>query len=422
MFFNILYLTFLVLASPFYLVSIIRRDKHRIGLAQKLGLSSPQLKPGKRIWLHAVSVGEVLLCRPLVTKLRAERPELNIIISVTTATGYRMAQRHFAEHEIIFYPFDFSWAVKRMLKVVQPEMILLVELELWPNFIRAAKKRNIPVAVINGRLTERSCRGFQRAKRVLAPMFAGVAHYWMQTDLYAERLRKLGIPESKIMNLGSMKYDCLDFEPKSERIQTLIDGLGSFAKRPVIVAGSTHNPEEQYLLDALGALIRGKKVNLIIVPRHPERYDEVEELIKAAGLTAQRKTALDGGQNYCDGAVVMLDTMGELAQVYGIADAVYIGGTLIEHGGQNLMEPAALGKAIICGPSVYNFQETYDLLKKAGATIDIPDAQGLIDECTTKLLQRDLAEIGRRGIEVMRAQAGSTDKHYKQILKALDEA
>ncbi len=422
MIFNLVYLIFLLISAPYFIISIIRRDKHRIGLLQKFSFVLPTVKTENNIWIHAVSVGEVLLCRPLVAKLKKTNPDFNIVISVTTATGYRMAQKHFTEHNLIFYPFDFTWSVKRILKKINPKIILLAELELWPNFIMTAKKMNIPVAIINGRLTHRSCLGFKRAIKILKPMFDGVDYFWMQTNLYADRLRLLGIDDAKIKKLGSMKYDNLDYTPKNDKIKNITSALNNYPKRIILVAGSTHSPEETYLLNALKPLIKQKKLTLIIAPRHPERYNEVESMIINQKINCIRKTQLDKNQKYIENSIILLDTIGELSQVYGLSDSVYIGGTLIDHGGQNLMEPAALGKAIICGPSIYNFQETYNLLQRAGAIINVKDEQELILECQQNLLNRDLQSIGKLGVEVMRAQAGSTQKHCDAILKILQNA
>jgi 3-deoxy-D-manno-octulosonic-acid transferase len=306
-------------------------------------------------------VGEVNVARPLVRRLKEAHPDLAFHVSTMTPLGRENAEKAFPEATVSYVPFDFTCAVGRALRRIRPCAVLLVELEVWPNFVRGCAKRGIPVVVVNGRMSERSFGRYRGLGWYFRPVFRRLKAVGVQNETYAARLREMGVEPTVT---GNLKYDAaIPFDAvEAEREWREKLGVGD---APVLVAGSTHDPEERVLLETYKRLRQGfPRLRLVLAPRHLERVAEVQKLVEAAELKCYKKTQLSPGLP--DDGVILLDTVGELARVYAAATAVFIGGTFSSRGGQNMLEPAALGKPIVSGPSLSNFADISRALVEAG--------------------------------------------------------
>lgn len=404
---DLAYLCGLTLASPYLLYKAITRPRHLAGLRARVGGAGfIRTGEGPCIWVHGVSVGEVAASEPLIRALERSLPGHEIVVTTSTQTGQAVARRKFPEKRVGYFPLDFSWSVKRALEAVRPSLVVLVELELWPNFLAEAKAQKIPVVVVNGRISERSFRGYRVARRVLP--LNDVAHYCVQTEQYAKRFKKLGVPDEKITVTGSMKYDNVVTASGDGATARASMGLGP--DDVVWIAGSTHNPEERLLLDVFARLRAAKpELRLVLAPRHNERASEVAKQVEALGLTpVLRSKQATGAVN--DG-VLIVDTLGELSRLYAGADLVFVGGSLIPHGGQNILEPAALGKPVFFGPHVANFQESVDRLLEAKGAIQVKDEKDLEARLRELLADPPRARaLGARALETIEAAKGATER------------
>jgi 3-deoxy-D-manno-octulosonic-acid transferase len=414
---DLAYLCGLTLASPYLLYKAITRPRHLRGLRARLRDGDlGRRTSGPCVWVHGVSVGEVAAAEPLVRALERSFPDHEVVITTSTETGQGVARRKFADKRIGYFPLDFSWAVRRTFDAVRPSLVVLVELELWPNFLAQAKARSVPVVVVNGRISEKSYRGYRVAKRFLP--FNDVAHYCVQTEQYARRFRELGVPDDKITVTGSMKYDNVVTQgaaggtesPQSAQNAAARESLGLGEKDVVWIGGSTHYPEERILVSVFTRLRETRKdLRLVLAPRHNERVAEVKKMVEAAGLRAILRSEQKAAGPSAGDAVIIIDTLGELVRLYAGADLVFVGGSLLPHGGQNMLEPAALGKPVIFGPHVANFQESADRLLQAHGALQVPDEPGL--EAALRELLADPARakaLGARALETIESAKGAT--------------
>jgi 3-deoxy-D-manno-octulosonic-acid transferase len=399
------YLAAGIVLSPWLLFKTAtdRRYRHRLG--ERFGRVAPASE-GKTLWVHCASVGEVNLAKPLIARLRKSRPELKVHVTTVTLAGRENAETSFPDARVSYFPLDFGGSVRRAIRRIKPVGVVLVELEVWPNFVRRCAKEGIPVAVVNGRMSERSFGRYRRLGWYFRPVFRRLAAVGVQSEVYAERLREMGAAP---VVTGNLKYDAaIGFDPAAEE-RAWREQL-SLGDAPVVVAGSTHDPEERILCETykkLRKVVPG--VRLILAPRHLDRLAEVQKAVEAADLKCYKKTQIIPG-GPADG-VIILDTVGELSRVYATATAVFIGGSFCARGGQNMLEPAALGKPVVSGPSLSNFEEIARTLVDAGGmkVIDNPvDLAGSLAE-----LLRDPArarEIGARSLEAVRAGRGALDR------------
>ncbi|OGW57364.1 MAG: hypothetical protein A2Z09_00290, partial [Nitrospirae bacterium RBG_16_43_8] len=341
------------------------RDLRQRWLKEKLGLFNFQLSTfnSKLIWVHAVSVGEVMASLPLLEKLKVRYPSVSLVLSTITDTGQKVAMEKAPEGtKVIYLPFDLKFILKRTLKNIQPDLFITIETELWPNLLMTLKKRKTPAVVMNGRISDDSFKGYKRIKFFMGGIIDCVDLFCMQEAVYAERIKELGAPGNKVRALGSFKFDTVPSLNIPEWTKLL--------SHPVIIAGSTHRGEEDLLVSSYLELKKDfPDLTLIIAPRHPERFKEVEELVKEKGLEyikcSELASKLPGFR--ASGLIVILDAVGELASVYGVSDVAVIGGSFIEHGGQNLLEPAFWGKPIICGPHMENFPFAKEFYERGAA-------------------------------------------------------
>ncbi|WP_339523262.1 lipid IV(A) 3-deoxy-D-manno-octulosonic acid transferase [Pseudomonas sp. EA_35y_Pfl2_R111] len=381
----------------------------RIGERFAIGL--PALKPGG-IWLHAVSVGESIAAAPLVRELLARYPQLPITITCMTPTGSERIQAMFGGSEYAgqvqhcYLPYDLPWAAARFLGRVQPKLAVIMETELWPNHIHQCAKRGIPVALANGRLSERSARGYARFANLTAPMLAELDLLAVQTALEAERFSSLGARPEYVEVTGSIKFD-LTIDPALLNRAAALREQWQATQRPVWIAASTHAGEDEIVLAAHRELLKQKpNALLILVPRHPERFNAVFELCQRQGFRSRRRST--GEDVQAVDQVLLGDTMGELLFLYALADIAFVGGSLVANGGHNLLEPAALGKPVLSGPHLFNFLEIAAQLRAAGALSEVADAEGLAQRVAQLWREPEAAQAMRdAGLAVMQANQGA---------------
>ena len=381
----------------------------RIGERFAFGL--PPLKPGG-IWLHAVSVGESIAAAPLVRELLARYPQLPITITCMTPTGSERIQAMFGGAEYAgrvqhcYLPYDLPWAAARFLDQVQPRLAVIMETELWPNHIHQCAKRGIPVALANGRLSERSARGYARFANLTAPMLAEMELLAVQTALEAERFRSLGARPECVEVTGSIKFD-LTIDPELLTRAAVLREQWQATQRPVWIAASTHAGEDEIVLAAHRELLKQTPdALLILVPRHPERFNTGLELCQRQGFSTRRRSTGEAVQ--AADQVLLGDTMGELLFLYALADIAFVGGSLVANGGHNLLEPAALGKPVLSGPHLFNFLEIAAQLRAAGALSEVVDADGLAQRVAQLWREPEATQAMRNaGLAVMQANQGA---------------
>lgn len=397
---------FFVSLLPGVLAQMLLRGKYRRGMAERFGRVAPWDRAAAPIWLHAVSVGEAIAAAPLARELRARHPQIPLLASTTTETGRGVAEQRLPAQRFAFFPLDFGWAVRPAIERLRPRLVLLAETELWPNFLAACAARGIPVAVVNGRISPRSFPRYRLARPWLRRILADVRLFCMQSREDAERVVALGAPPDRVQVTGNLKYDLPAGRVDPGEVRA---GLALGAERRLIVAGSTHRGEEEAVLEAYRhAALRRPDLCLLLAPRHPERLEEVERLVDRAGFGSVRRSALPA-RRPGPRDVILLDTVGELARLYAAACLVFVGGSLIPHGGQNILEPAAHGRPVLHGPSMGNFAEIRALFQAADAAIQVADAAELRAAVETLLDDPPRAErMGQAARAIVDANRGAT--------------
>ena len=427
---NLIYLATLLVFAPVLIYRTVRSGKYREGLWEKFWGEAPW-RIGDRpcLWFHAVSVGEVLLLRPLVKEMARRRPNWDVVISTTTTTGLAVARRTFPDLITFYAPLDFSWATRRALGRIRPSVLALVELELWPNLIRAAKQSGAKVAINNARLSARSYRGYRSLRGPLATTLRRIDVVAAQDADYARRFVDLGIPGDKISVTGSVKYDGLESDRNNTRTRDLRKQLGLTLSDLVFVAGSTMEGEEAAALAAYrSARLQHPRLRLILVPRHAERFDSVAAWLAENGESVVRRSQLREAEaarlSNVHPPIILIDTIGELAAVWGLADVAFVGGSLMPgRGGQNMMEPAAYGASVIFGPHTSNFRETVEQLLVRQAACRVTDAHDL----ELRLLQ-DLddpeaaAARGEAGRSFVLAQHGASGRTLAELDRLVESS
>lgn len=419
-----LYTLLFHLGLPLIALRLFLRARKAPAYGQRIGerfaFGLPPLQPGG-IWVHAVSVGESIAAAPMVRALRARYPQLPITVTCMTPTGSERIQALFAADPLIqhcYLPYDLPWAAARFLKRAQPKLAVIMETELWPNHIHQCAKRGIPVALANGRLSERSARGYGRFARLTAPMLAEMSLLAIQTEAEAERFRQLGARSECVQVTGSIKFD-LTIAPELLQRADALRGEWQASQRPLWIAASTHAGEDEVVLAAHQQLLAQRPdALLILVPRHPERFNSVYELSAKAGLATVRRST---GQPVTASTQVLLgDTMGELLFLYALADIALVGGSLVANGGHNLLEPAALGKPVLSGPHLFNFLEIAAQLREAGALREVADAEQLASVVAELWQQPQQAEQMRlAGLGVMARNQGALARLLDALARLL---
>jgi 3-deoxy-D-manno-octulosonic-acid transferase len=421
-FYNLALIAALIASAPWWLFKMLTTHKYREGLAERLGRVRPLAHAGRPvIWLHAVSVGEVLAVSRLVKTLDELLPNYFIAISTTTRTGQDLARQRFGANRVFYCPLDLPWAVRAWLRTLQPRLLILAETEFWPNLLSACFRRQIPVAVVNARISDRSWPRYRLLRRLWQPFLSRIARVLAQSEVDATRLRALGCPPSRVTVAGNLKFDVRAAQESDATRQ--LKSLS--ADLCMVVAGSTLEGEEAALLQAWPRLLAADpNLALVLAPRHPERFAAVAALLGQSGIPWSRRSnwrsqAESSLQPLRPGQIVLLDTIGELASVYSLASVAFVGGSLVPTGGHNPLEPAQFAVPIVMGPHYFNFRAiTDDLLSHQALRIATTEelAATLID-----LLQnRPAAEaMGQRALEVFRQQAGATDRCVAAIEKLL---
>jgi 3-deoxy-D-manno-octulosonic-acid transferase len=422
-FYNLALLAALVFGLPWWLWRMATAAKYREGIFSRLGVVPEGLKGSEKpaIWLHAVSVGEVLAVSRLVSELETALPEYRLLISTTTRTGQALARQKFGADRVFYCPLDLPWAVRAYLNAIQPKLLILAETEFWPNLLNGCFRRNIPVAVVNARISDRSWPRYRALRSLWKPFLSRLSLVLAQSELDAERLTAIGCAPERVHVAGNLKFD-VRAVAESDAVREL-KARGAGLK--FVVAGSTLNGEEEALLLVwLQLLDVDEDMVLVIAPRHPERFAEVEALLADSEVTWERRSAWKNEpvRALRPGQIVLLDTIGELASVYSLASVAFVGGSWIPAGGHNPLEPAQFGVPVVMGPSYENFRDiVMDL--RAHEAIRITKEGGLVGALGGLL--RDPVEaqaMGTRAREVFERQSGATARCVEAIRLLLKEA
>ena len=369
------------------------------------------------IWLHAVSVGESIAARPLLKALRAQYPGHAIVVSNTTETG-RGISATFPEIDLcIYFPFDFLPAVCSTLKSIRPKLIIIMETEIWPNFTREATRRSIPVLLANGRISDRSFGRYLKFSWFFRNALQLFSRLCMQTNTDRERIIAIGAPAERTMATGNLKYDIPICAANSDEKKELRESYNIPENLIVLVAGSTPAGEEQHVITMYKELsATSNNLFLVLVPRHPERCAEVATILKESGVTFTRRTTLSSAEPFRQGELLLVDTIGEMMNLYALSDIAFVGGSLVPTGGHNLLEPASAGIASVFGPHMTNFREITELVLQYGAGIQIDSPAELTTTMQTLVTSYELRRVlGQNGLKMMRDNGGATERHMKII-------
>ena len=444
---NATYLLLLTVGLPLIVWGAIRKGKYREGFAEKILGQVPRRTGSQHcVWIHAVSVGEVNLLATLIAELHARQPDLEVVVSTTTKTGYELARKKYGNRQTVFYcPIDFSWAVRRAMRRVRPDLLVLAELELWPNLIAAAKTQGAKVAIVNGRLSDNSYQGYRRLGLLTRHVLRQIDLIAAQDDATANRFRQLRLPpngtsqhgisgvasDQTIIVTGSLKYDGAQADRKNPRTESLRKLACFEESHTVWLAGSTQAPEEEIALRVFSELSpTHPELRLLLVPRHPERFEEVAKLLQSSGQTWQRRSQLDSAGNQPTGPpvlplkvpppkIILVDTVGELGAWWGMATIGLVGGSFGDRGGQNMIEPAAYGVATCFGPNTRNFRDIVAALLAAKGARVVQDEQQLqqfVAQCLDNPAYA--AKLGQRAQAFVATQLGATVR-TADLLEAL---
>ena len=419
----------LVILIPHFLFQALAHGKYIAGLRQRLG-NIPRVDGKPIIWLHCVSVGETQAARPLAQRLRQQFPHHALVVSTITLTGQKLAHDVFRNQavSIFYFPFDWRWCVRRALRTVNPAAVLIMETELWPNFLRECKARKIPVALVNGRISRQSYRRYKLIKVFLRRVLSCLSIAVMQSETDAQRLEALGMTTERLFATGNLKFDAEVAGELSGTTEEIRSRFGIDSKSPLLLAASTHAPEEEIILKSVKQLRTKQPVRLMIAPRRPERFNEVAALVQKSGLSWARKTTKTNSpdSNDANATVILLDTIGELPATYSLAEIVFVGGSIVDHGGHNVLEPAAAGAATVTGAHTHNFHAIVDLMVEAGAIVQLPAVEDAVavDEITrvfSKLLgsATEREELGRRAKQLVEDNRGAAAKTLQLIAPLL---
>lgn len=410
----------LLLTSPYWLVQMLRLGKYRAGLAERFGRVPRRIQANgvqPAIWIHAVSVGEVLAISGLVAALRQTMPGHRILVSTTTHTGQKLARDRFGSENVFYFPLDFSFCIRPYVKALRPTLVVVAETEFWPNFLRIVRTSGARVAIVNARISDRSFPRYRRWRGLLSLVLCYVDLFLAQSEEDARRLREISAPADRVRVSGNLKFDV---KPPEEVpiVGELRRAIAQGGVGPVVVAGSTVEGEEEQILAAFGKVReRFPRSLLILAPRHKERFVPVHEVLSRSGIAFASRSALNGSSSLA-GSVLLLDTLGELASVYALADIAFVGGSLVPRGGHNILEPAHWGVATVVGPHTENFRDIIGIFRQADA-VRVAQPEHL-DDVLLELLKNDdmRRALGQRAQKVVEEQMGATQRTL-EALRAL---
>jgi 3-deoxy-D-manno-octulosonic-acid transferase len=417
----------MLLSLPYWLYQILRHGKYRAGLAERLGKVPRRLRseeasplPAKRvIWVHAVSVGEVVAVSGLVEEMRRSFPQHRILVTTTTDTGQEQARKRFGEENVFYFPMDFAFAIRPYLRVLQPEMVVLAETEFWPNFLRLARASGARIAVVNARISDRSWPNYRRFRWVLRGMLAHVDLFLAQTEEDSARLQSIGAEPRRVHVTGNLKFDVSPSVPPP-LVESLRRALAAEKAGPVLVCGSTVDGEEPPLVKAFeNVRVEHPRAVMVLAPRRPERFDEVAILLRQLDIPTFRRSRWAG--EALAGSVFLVDSIGELAALYALGDIAFVGGSLVPHGGHNIIEPAQYGVAIVVGPHTENFREMVALFRRRDAMriVTLAELPLILMHLLTNEAER--RALGARALETVRSQMGATQRTLEALQGLLAE-
>jgi len=407
------YASALTIAAPWLAWRALRTGRYREGWNERLwGAVPPPPRPDPCIWVHGVSLGEVQLLRPLVHRLLSSYPQYQPVLSTSTLTGMQVARSSLAEVPAFYCPWDFSWAMRNALRRLKPKLIVLGELELWPNWLACAHQQQIPVAIVNGRLSDRSFQGYRKFQRLFSRAFSQLAIVAAQDEATAQRFHCLGVPSERISVTGSLKFDNVNRDRQHVEVQRLRQLARLTTTDQVWLAGSTQAPEEQAALDTFAQLqAKHPQLKLILVPRHPERFEEVHQLVKASGLRGCRRSQLVDQPAPADWQVLLVDSVGELKWWWGLADLALVGGSFGNRGGQNMLEPAAYGSRVAFGPNTWNFRHIVQSLLEQNAAWQLADLAELPQWVDDQLTRPEEGQArSQRAVQWIESHQGALDR------------
>ncbi|MCP4710597.1 MAG: 3-deoxy-D-manno-octulosonic acid transferase [Planctomycetes bacterium] len=427
---NCVYFILLLLLTPFILFRMICQNRYRTGWKERFGFVPRRYSDQPCIWIHAVSLGEINAIGTLIKHLHKVLPQYEIVISSTTDTGITRAKKLYGlSHKVFFYPLDFSFAVRRALNRLHPQLCILMELEVWPNFTTLAQKRDIPIAVANGRIS--SQKGYPRYRKIaplVRPLFRRLSLVLAQDQTYAERFQSLGVPEDRLQVVGLLKYDTANLTDNVPGADELAQSLKLTTDHPIWIAGSTGPNEEKIILDTFDQLIQNKSLQnlrLIVVPRKPERFNEVANLIESRNHRLLRYSQIKSGKYQPtpadQNAVILGDTLGDLRKFYSLARIIFVGRSLVPMGGSDMIEAAALAKTVVVGPYTDNFIDTVQKLTAANAIEIVLDGTQLTKITQNLLLNPQTAQkMAQNAQQIIQQNQGATQRTVEHIIKLLD--
>lgn len=410
----------LVISLPYWLIQLVRHGKYRRGLRERLGRVPRRLAQvsNPTVWIHAVSVGEVLAISPLVDALKKRNPQDRVVVSTTTDTGQKLAAKLFGESNVFYFPLDFGFAIQPFLRRLRPRLVVIAETEFWPNFLRLTRQSGARIAIVNARISDDSFPGYKRFRGVLQRVLQQVDVFLTQTEEDRKRLIEIGAPAERVEVSGNLKFD-VPLPANPPIVDSLRASFQEAGSTPILVCGSTVDDEEPLLLQAFqNVLASYPKAVMILAPRHPERFAEVTKLLEDLGIRHWRRSLWSGEPIV--GGVLLVDTIGELASLYALADIAFVGGSLVPRGGHNIIEPAQQGVAIVVGNHTENFRDIVWLFQSRDAVRVVGPAEFplLLMELISKPEER--AALGRRAAETLQSQTGATARTITALEKLLE--
>lgn len=419
--YNLLFLLALMLSTPWWLLEMVRHGKYRIGWRERLGMVPERLlspTAADTIWIHAVSVGEVLAVSRVVDELQTHLPGWRVVISTATDTGQKLARQRFGDDHVFYFPLDLTSAVRAWLRALRPKLVVLAESEFWPNLLHEARNSGASIAVVNARVSDRSLPRYLRFRKLLSRVMRDVDIFLAQSEEDARRLVQIGAPAERVRVGGNLKFE-IKPPGKPEILQPFSAALQREEIGPILIAGSTLEGEEGMLIDSFRQVVaRYPGALMILAPRHPERFETVAALLAASGIRWQRRSQW-AEKSPLGGGLFLLDSIGELASLYQFADLAFVGGSLVPRGGHNVLEAAQFGVAIVVGPYTGNFRDIVAIFQQAKALrVATPESltatlSGLLEDAAERM------RLGQNALGVMRSQQGATERTVEALLELL---